>query len=134
MKVVVDEGVPRQLVGALLNAGFDAHQFKSAWKGIANGKLIAAAEDQGFDILLTNDKNIASQQSLKGRTIAVVALPTNRRATIISRLADIIDTLERVTPGQHVVMDRDGGRKAYRVGLDGQTTVEDWPGVPPFRW
>ncbi len=42
MRVVVDEGVPRQLAAALQRAGLDAHRFKSIWKGFTNGRLIAA--------------------------------------------------------------------------------------------
>lgn len=131
---MVDEGVPRQLVAALREAGFDAQPFKRVWKGITNGDLIAAVEADGFDVLLTNDKNMASQQSLKGRKVAVVALPTNRRATIASRLADVIDTLKRAAPGQHAVIELDGSRTAGSVDPEGRTTVEDFPGVPPFRW
>jgi hypothetical protein len=96
--------------------------------------LITVVEADGFGILLTNDKNMASQQSLKGRRLAVVALPTSRRATIMSRVDDIIDTLERAAPGQHVVIDLDGSRTARSVGPDGRTAVEDWPRVLPFRW
>ena len=88
MRVVVDEGVPRQLVAALQNAGIDAHRFKPIWKGFTNGRLIAAIEHDGFDVLLTNDKNMASQQNLRGRTVAVVALPTNRRSPISSTRSD----------------------------------------------
>jgi hypothetical protein len=36
MRVVVDEGVPRQLAAALQRAGLDAHRFKSIWKGFTN--------------------------------------------------------------------------------------------------
>ena len=117
MRIVVDEGVPRQLVAALQKAGFDASQFNKAWKGITNGKLIAAVEAGGFDVLVTNDKNMVSQQSLQGRSLAVVALPTNRRAT---------------SPGQHVVMDYDGSRRTHTVNADGEITVEDLPSVQPF--
>jgi len=134
LKIVVDEGVPRQLAAALRKAGLDAHRFNPVWKGATNGELIAAVEKEGFDVLLTNDKNMASQLSLKGRTVAVVALPTNKRATIMSRLADIVDTLGRATPGRHVVIDHDGSRKAHSFGADGRMTVEDLPGVPPFGW
>ena len=133
MRVVVDEGVPQQLLAALHKAGLDAHRFNPVWKGISNGELIAAVEDDGIDVLLTNDKNMVSQQRLKGRAVAVVALPTNKRATIMSRLADIIDTLQRARPGQHVVIDHDGSRKAHSIDSDGRIRVEDLPGVAPFR-
>ena len=133
MRVVVDEGVPRQLVAALRNAGLEAHRFKPIWKGFTNGRLLAAIERDGYDVLLTNDKNMASQQNLRGGTVAVVALPTNRRATIMSRLADIIDTLGRAAPSQYLAIEHDGSRRAHRIGPDGLTTVEELPSVPPFR-
>jgi len=41
---------------------------------LANGELLKAAEEAGFEILLTTDKNMVSQQNLKGRTIAIVVL------------------------------------------------------------
>jgi hypothetical protein len=49
-----------------------------------NGDLIAAAEAEGFDLLLTTDKNMRYQQNLTGRKIAFVVLgnqqwPTLRR-------------------------------------------------------
>ena len=133
MKVVVDEGVPRQLVSALVDAGLDAHRFKSDWKQIENGRLIAAVEAEGYDVLLTNDKNMASQQSLKGKTLAVVALPTNKRSAVMARVADIVDTVRRARCGDHVVMEIDGSRTARRLGLDGQPESEAMPNIPPFR-
>jgi hypothetical protein len=35
------------------------------------------AEAQGFDALVTNDKNLSFQQNLRGRKLAIVVLPTN---------------------------------------------------------
>lgn len=134
MKIVLDEGAPRQLATALREAGWDAQGFDSRWKGISNGRLIAAVEAEGFDVLLTNDKNMSTQLSLRGRAIAVVALPTNRRSTILSRLDDVMDTLRRVRPGQHVVIDTTGARQARSVGPDGQSLVVDFPDVAPFHW
>jgi len=36
--------------------------------------LLKAAEEAGFDVLLTTDKNIRYQQNLKGRRLAIVVL------------------------------------------------------------
>jgi hypothetical protein len=36
--------------------------------------LLVAAETNGFDVLLTTDKNMRYQQNLAGRKIAVVVL------------------------------------------------------------
>lgn len=132
MKLVVDEGVPRQLVAALRQAGLDAHRFRRDWRETSNGALIAAIEADGYALLLTNDKNIADQQSLKGRAVAVVALPLNRRAAIMVRIDDIVDTIRRAKPGQHVVMGLDGSRRV-RIMVDGRTIEDRLPDLPSFK-
>ena len=48
MKVVVDEGAPKQLVKALRELGIDADRFNKSWEETINGKLIAAVEAAGF--------------------------------------------------------------------------------------
>jgi hypothetical protein len=40
---------------------------------LANGDLLRIAEEAGFDVLLTADNNLAYQQNLKGRNIAILA-------------------------------------------------------------
>lgn len=132
MKVIVDEGVPRHLVDALRKVGIDAHRFRKAWEQVSNGKLIAAIEAEGFDVLLTNDKNIASQQNLQGRAIAIVALPLNRRSAIVARIADIVDTIRRARPGQHIVMHLDGSRHVAGF-ISGDMIEEELPPVATFK-
>ena len=43
-----------------------------------NGELLRAAEETGFDALLTTDQNIRYQQNLVGRKIAIVVLAKAR--------------------------------------------------------
>ena len=45
---------------------------QQGWDRLKNGDLLTAAEDAGFDVLLTTDKNMRYQQNLKGRKIAFV--------------------------------------------------------------
>ena len=40
------------------------------WHELENGELIQRAEDAGYDVLLSTDKNIRYQQNLSGRKIA----------------------------------------------------------------
>jgi predicted nuclease of predicted toxin-antitoxin system len=131
VKVVVDEGVPRQLVKALQDAGIDAQRFPQEWQGASNGDLIRAIEVAGFAILVTNDKNIGDQQSLKGRNVSVIALPTNKRSEIVPRADDVADTIRLARPGQHVAMGMDGSRKV-RCVVDGFTVATDLPSVGRF--
>jgi hypothetical protein len=39
-----------------------------------NGDLLTVAEEAGFDVLLTTDKNMRYQQNLAGRKLAIVVL------------------------------------------------------------
>lgn len=131
MRIVLDEGVPRHLIAVLCGAGIEAVRFPTDFLQMRNGELIRRLDELGYDALLTNDKNIANQQSLRGRRIAVVALPHNRRSTIIGRAADIVDTLRLAPPGRHVVMEWDG-RRTVTYLLDGVEVREQLPPIQPF--
>jgi len=41
------------------------------WQQLSNGELIASAEEQGFDLLVTADRNLRYQQNLTGRRLAI---------------------------------------------------------------
>ncbi|MDP3898461.1 MAG: DUF5615 family PIN-like protein, partial [Mesorhizobium sp.] len=78
MKIILDEGVPRALVRALPLEGLHVGAFPNDWKQLSNGALIERIQTEGFTVLITNDKNMRHQISLKGRSVAVVVLPTDR--------------------------------------------------------
>jgi hypothetical protein len=44
------------------------------WSGLKNGELIRVAEENGFEIFLTGDKNLAYTQNLAARRIAIIML------------------------------------------------------------
>lgn len=44
------------------------------WEGLLNGDLIAAAEQEGFEALITADKSMQYQQTIDNRNIAVIVL------------------------------------------------------------
>jgi hypothetical protein len=48
------------------------------WARLRNGELLMRAEENGFDLLLTADQNMAYQQNMTDRKIGVVVLWTNR--------------------------------------------------------
>ena len=132
MKAVLDEGVPHDLAAALTAAGIATDPFDDAWAGLKNGDLIARIESMGYAVLVTNDRNMAYQQNLAGRSIAVPALPSNKQRTIIARADAIADTIRRAVPGAHLVMNMDGTRVVRRtIGSD--VVVEALPPVPTFR-
>jgi predicted nuclease of predicted toxin-antitoxin system len=104
-RVLLDESVPRHLATPLDAAGFSTTPYPNDWKQMKNGDLLALAEDRGFDVLITSDKNIYAQQNLRGRKLSIVVLPTNRRSDVMQRASDIVETLEMIEPGQYVVIE-----------------------------
>ena len=57
-----------------------AHE--QGWSRLQNGELISAAEEAGFEVFVTTDKNLKYQQNLSVRRLAVVILLTTELAEI----------------------------------------------------
>jgi len=74
-----------------------AHEM--GWSQLENGKLLAAAEG-AFEVLLTTDKNLRYQQSLQGRRLCVVVLPTTSWPMLRQHVGVIRSTLEGAQPGR----------------------------------
>ena len=104
-RVLLDEGVPRQLAEPLTAAGLSASRYPNQWKQITNGELLSLAEREGFDVLVTNDKNMRTQQNLRGRKIAIVVLPTNLRRQVMELAAEVVRAIQRIEAGQVVVLE-----------------------------
>lgn len=73
MLILFDNGVPAPLRQALKDHVV-VEAMERGWDQLVNGELIAAAEAEGFEILLTTDKNMRYQQNLTDRKIAFVVL------------------------------------------------------------
>jgi predicted nuclease of predicted toxin-antitoxin system len=103
VKVLVDECVPLKLVRLLSGHKFATAQAKG-WDGFRNGKLLALAEPE-FDVFLTADRNLAYQQNLRGRKIAILALSTNHWPTLQRQVAMVQAALDGIKPGEFVRVD-----------------------------
>ena len=75
------------------------------WDSLSNGELLAAAEGEGFDVLLTTDKNLPYQQNLAGREIAVVILGSARWRLIERAAPRVLAAVEAAKPGSLTVVD-----------------------------
>jgi hypothetical protein len=73
MFILFDRGVPRG-VSRVLRTHTVATAKARGWERPGNGALLTAAENAGFDVLFTTDNNLAYQQNLTGRKIAIVVL------------------------------------------------------------
>ena len=61
-----------------------------------------AAEEAGFDLFLTSDKNMRYQQNLSARKIAIVVLGNSPWPVVSSRIAEIAVAVNAATPGSYV--------------------------------
>lgn len=116
--VFLDESVPRQLAEPLRRLGLLVGSMHSkGWAGIQNGELLRRIEGE-YDALLTSDKNMRFQQSLRGRRLAVIVLPSNRRSVIADRVADIAATIELALSGYYIVVDASGRRSVHGSDIE----------------
>ena len=73
-----------------------------AWDTLKNGALLTEAEKFGFSVLITSDKGIKDQQTIKGRSIGVLIIraPNNRLETHLTLISEVIQILAVIRPGQ----------------------------------
>jgi len=75
---------------------------KQGWAKLRNGDLLTAAEEAGFDILLTTDKNMRYQQNLAGRRIAIVVLGQQQWPRLRAHIQRVIEAVNAATPGSYI--------------------------------
>lgn len=119
MKVLLDEGVPRTLARLLNDHGIATSPFPNHWKGMTNGALLDAAQEAGFTVILTNDKNVIHQQPVAEREVALVVLPTNRLSVVIEMVDEIATAIGGSKVGMTVIVQpRIGSSLTDRGGTD----------------
>jgi hypothetical protein len=64
-KVLFDVNVPRPAAGFLTSHSI-VFADQRGWRELTNGDLLSAAESDGFDVILTADRNLRYQQTSLG--------------------------------------------------------------------
>ncbi len=75
--------------------------YECGWSTLKNGELLAAAEAEGFEVLITTDTNLKYQQNLASRTIAIVVLSTTSWPRIKAAPKVVIAAVAAATPGSY---------------------------------
>ena len=100
MRVLFDQGTPVPIRPFLTR-----HTVRTAaqehWDTLKNGDLLVAAEDAGFDVFVTTDRNIRYQQNLAGRTIAVVVVGVQQWPALKPHIALVVAAVDAATPGSY---------------------------------
>ena len=77
MKILLDECVSRKVKNLL--SEFEVYTVaEMGFNGLKNGKLLTQAEKNEFDIVLTIDKNIDSQQNISKYAVSLVILNVSK--------------------------------------------------------
>jgi hypothetical protein len=100
--ILFDHGTPKGLARALSGHTVQTAQAKG-WDTLSNGELLSAAEEAGFELLLTTDRRIRHQQNLTARRIALLVLTGSIKWSLVRQHTDRIATaVASATPGCYI--------------------------------
>lgn len=91
MKILFDQGTPAPLRQHLLGHQVDT-AYEQGWSTLTNGNLLRAAEQAGYQLLITTDQNLRYQQKLTDRQITILVL----RSTSWPRIRLHVDEIRTV--------------------------------------
>src|SRR5258708_7707860 len=118
MLVLFDQGTPVP-IRPFLHGHIVKTAAQAGWEMLQNGAPLAAAEEAGFEVLVTPDKNILYQQNLARRKIAIVVLGSPKWPLVRPHVQQVVLAVNAATPGQLY-----RGRHTARVKADHVTTTE----------
>jgi predicted nuclease of predicted toxin-antitoxin system len=100
MKLLFDQGTPVPLRNHLPHHAVET-AYERGWNDLKNGDLLARAEAEGFDALVTTDQNLRYQQNLAARKIGVVVLMTTNWPRIRTDVTRVVQVLNNLRPGSY---------------------------------
>ena len=104
MKILFDNGVPKP-ISRCLTGHEVTYARRIGWHGLENGELIQRAEEAGYDLLISTDKNIRYQQNLTGRRIALIVLGNQQWPLVQLHLDRVAAAVNAATPGSFAEVD-----------------------------
>lgn len=101
MRILFDNGTPRGLA-ALLTEHTAEEARLHGWEELENGELIEVAEKEGFEVMVTTDKNIRYQQNPEARRMALVVLGHSQWPMVKLVARAIAAAVNSAKPGSYV--------------------------------
>ena len=129
MRILFDQGTPAPLRRHLGDHTVDTVG-ERGWPELGNGDLIARAEDEGYDVLVTTDQKMRYQQNLTGRRLAIVVLLSTAWPYVRLHTDEIRLALNEVRPGEFREVPIRGGLSPERSARLAPTPNER-PGLLP---
>ncbi|CAN5332268.1 hypothetical protein BH20ACI2_BH20ACI2_14210 [soil metagenome] len=101
MFILFDQGTPLPLRKHLLGHTV-VSAFEKDWGELENGELLAAAEAEGFDALITTDQNLRYQQNLSERSLAVIVLLTTTWPRIEINVSLVLAAISNISACRYI--------------------------------
>jgi predicted nuclease of predicted toxin-antitoxin system len=100
MKILFDQGTPVPLRRSLTNHRVDT-AYERGWSALTNGDLLAMAEQEGYELMITTDQNLRYQQNLASRRIAIIVLLSTSWPRIQRDINAIQTAIDSSAPGTY---------------------------------
>jgi hypothetical protein len=101
VRILFDQGTPVPLRLVITHHAVST-AYELGWSTLKNGELLQAAEDAGFELLVTTDTNLKYQQNLATRKISVLVLTSTSWPRIRAVSDDVIAAIGMSTVGSYV--------------------------------
>jgi hypothetical protein len=101
VRILIDECLDWRLGRALMEHEATSVQ-KMGWSGIKNGKLLALAAENGFEVFITGDRNLSFQQNPLELRVAVIVLEARsvQLTKTLPLMPKVLAALPDLKPGQ----------------------------------
>lgn len=100
MRILFDNGTPNPIARSLAEHEV-AYARQLGWQELKNGDLPRQAEEAGYELLLTSDKNMRYQQNLSKRKIAIVVLGNQQWPDVKLHLDKIVAAVNTAIAGSY---------------------------------
>lgn len=104
MRILPDENLPKRL-----KRDFPEHEVLTVsdrgWNGASNGELLRMMIEDGFEALVTFDKNLQHRQNFEKYPIPVIVLhaASNQHKYLLPLVAEITSELEQAKAGVTII-------------------------------
>ena len=101
MRILFDQGTPVPLRKYLTEHSVTI-AYEEGWSNLSNGDLLKSAEDKGYQIFVTTDRNLRYQQNLSDRQIAIVVLLSTSWPRIRTQTDKVCGVINEIKLGDYV--------------------------------
>ena len=101
MRILFDQGTPVPLRKYLTEHSVTI-AYEEGWSNLSNGDLLKSAEDKGYQIFVTTDRNLRYQQNLSDRQMAIVVFLSTSWPKIRTQTDKVCGVINEIKLGDYV--------------------------------